>query len=34
VPGALAVGTELGVAYHFDDAGAVVSDAVKLMPSA
>jgi hypothetical protein len=34
VPGALAVGTELGVAYYFDDAGAVVSDAVMLMPSA
>jgi hypothetical protein len=34
VPGALAVGAELGVAYHFDDAGGVVSDAVMLMPSA
>jgi hypothetical protein len=34
VPGALAVGTELGVAYHFDDAGAIVSDAVMVMPSA
>ena len=34
VPGSLAVGAEIGVAYHFDDAGAVVSDAVMLMPSA
>jgi hypothetical protein len=34
VPGALVVGAEIGVAYHFDDAGAVVSDAVMLIPSA
>jgi hypothetical protein len=34
VPGALAAGAEVGVAYHFDDAGAVVSDAVMLIPSA
>ena len=34
MPGALAVGSEVGVAYHFDDAGAVVSDAVMLIPSA
>ena len=33
VPGALAVGAEVGVAYHFDDAGAVVGDAVMLIPS-
>jgi hypothetical protein len=31
-PGALAVGAEVGVAYHFDDAGAVVGDAVMLIP--
>ena len=36
VPGAdaLAVGAEIGVAFHFDNAGAVVSDAVMVMPSA
>lgn len=34
VPGALAAGTEVGVAYHIDEAGAVVSDAVMLIPSA
>lgn len=33
-PGPLAAGTELGVAYHLDDAGAVISDAVAVMPSA
>jgi hypothetical protein len=34
VPGALAVGAEVGVAFHFDEAGAVVGDAVILLPSA
>ena len=32
VPGSLTVGTALGVAYHFDDAGNVVSDSVLLIP--
>lgn len=32
VPGSLTVGTTLGVAYHFDDAGSVISDDVMLMP--
>jgi len=31
-PGVLAVGTELGVAYHFDNAGEVVTDAAMLVP--
>ena len=34
VPNALPVGSEVGVAYHLDEAGAVVSDAVMLIPSA
>jgi hypothetical protein len=31
-PGSLTVGAEIGVAYHFDDAGNVISDDVMLMP--
>ena len=33
VPGSLAVGQELGVAFHFDEAGNVVGDAAMLIPS-
>jgi hypothetical protein len=33
VPDPLAVGAEVGVAYHYDAVGAVVSDAVMLIPS-
>ena len=33
VPGSLAVGQELGVAFHFDDAGNVVADAAMFIPS-
>ena len=32
VPGSLTVGSAIGVAYHFGDAGNVISDAVMLMP--
>ena len=32
VPGALTVGQAIGVAYHFDDAGALVSDVALLVP--
>ena len=32
VPGPLTVGQQIGVAYHFDDAGNVISDAAMLMP--
>ena len=31
-PGALAVGTKVGVAYHLDDAGTLIADSVLLMP--
>lgn len=34
VPGTVALGAEVGVAYHFDAAGTVVSDAVMVFPSA
>jgi hypothetical protein len=33
VPGSLTVGREIGVAFHFDDAGNVVGDAAMLIPS-
>jgi hypothetical protein len=32
VPGTLTVGQEIGVAYHFDDAGNLVSDVAMLVP--
>jgi hypothetical protein len=32
VPGTLTIGQEIGVAYHFDDAGNLVSDVAMLVP--
>jgi hypothetical protein len=32
VPGSLAVGEQVGVAFHFDDAGNLISDAAMLVP--
>jgi len=32
VPGTLTVGQAIGVAYHFDDVGNLVSDSAMLVP--